>query len=150
MTTRAQVVAEARQWIGTRYQHQAHQKGVATDCGGLVYGVGVKLGLFPQDVSQIPESSSFTGYARQAQNGSLMRACQLLLSEIPFDRAQAGDVFLMKFDGEPQHVGFLGDYPNGGFSLIHSYANVRKVIESRMDAQWRARIVATFALPGVE
>jgi NlpC/P60 family putative phage cell wall peptidase len=150
MVTRAQVLVEAREWIGTRYQHQAHQKRVATDCGGLVYGVGAKLGLFPRDVSQIPESPSFVGYARQARNGSLMRACELLMTEIPFEMAQPGDVFLMKFDGEPQHVGFFGAYQYGGFSLIHSYANARKVVESRMDEQWRSRIIATFVLPGVE
>lgn len=79
-----------------------------------------------------------------------MRACSMLMTEIPHEKAQPGDVFLMKFDGEPQHVGFLGDYPHGGFSLIHSYANARKVVESRMDEQWRERIVAMFVLPGVE
>lgn len=150
MATRAQVLAEAREWIGTRYQHQEHQKGVAADCVGLVYGVGAQLGLFPRDFSQIPEFSSFIGYDRLAHNGILMRTCRLLMPEIPFELARPGDVFLMKFDGEPQHAGFIGDYPYGGFSLIHSYANARKVVESRMDAQWRARIVATFSLPGVE
>jgi NlpC/P60 family putative phage cell wall peptidase len=33
------VVAEARSWIGTPYQHQASLKGVGCDCLGLVRGV---------------------------------------------------------------------------------------------------------------
>src|SRR4051812_32701629 len=37
--TRAAIVAEARDWIGTRYRHQASLKGVGCDCLGLVRGV---------------------------------------------------------------------------------------------------------------
>ena len=37
--TRADIVAEARAWIGTPYRHQASLKGVGCDCLGLVRGV---------------------------------------------------------------------------------------------------------------
>jgi NlpC/P60 family putative phage cell wall peptidase len=33
------VVAEAMDWIGTPYRHQASRKGVGCDCLGLVRGV---------------------------------------------------------------------------------------------------------------
>ena len=36
---RAQIVAQARQWIGTPYLHQASLRGCGCDCLGLVRGV---------------------------------------------------------------------------------------------------------------
>jgi cell wall-associated NlpC family hydrolase len=33
------ILAEARQWLGTPYRHQASTRGVACDCLGLVRGV---------------------------------------------------------------------------------------------------------------
>lgn len=33
----AQVIAEARSWIGTPYHHKGRVKGVGVDCGGMVY-----------------------------------------------------------------------------------------------------------------
>lgn len=150
MVTRVQLVAEAREWVGTRYQHQAHIKGVATDCGGLVYGVAARFGLLPTNPTLLPGAELFTGYARQAYQGSLRRACGLLLTEINFEDAQLGDVVLMSFDGEPQHVAMLGDYPHGGFSIIHAYAPMRKVVEARLEETWQAKIVATYLIPGLE
>ena len=39
MISRSLIVAEARDWIGTPYRHQASLKGVGCDCLGLVRGV---------------------------------------------------------------------------------------------------------------
>lgn len=151
MPTKQDVIAEARTWLGTRYHHQARIKGVGVDCGGLVFAVGAHLGLFPPSPMDFPKPEQFVGYARLAHNGSLLRACQMVMEEIPAYAAEPGDVILMTFteDKEPQHVGILGDYVHGGLSLIHSYAPARRVVETRLDDGWRSRIVAAFALPGV-
>ena len=39
MTREERIVAEARSWVGTPYQHQCSTKGAGTDCLGLVRGV---------------------------------------------------------------------------------------------------------------
>lgn len=151
MATRAQVLVEAREWVtrGTRWQHQAHIKGVATDCGGMIYEVGHSLGLLP-DVSSIPEAAMFHGYGRLARNGSLLTACSILLERIYIAQMREADVVLMLFNNEPQHVGLLGDYPHGGFSLIHAYAPMRRVVEARFDEQFSAKVVAAFRYPNLE
>jgi hypothetical protein len=64
--------------------------------------------------------------------------------------AKAGDFVLIAFEREPSHLAILGDYHGGGLSLIHAYAGVRKVIEHVLSDDWRARIVAAYAFPGVE
>jgi NlpC/P60 family putative phage cell wall peptidase len=144
--TRDQIVIEARSWIGTRYQHQQHRKGRATDCGGLVYGVGAALGLFPSDPALLPDAARFAGYGRHAHDGSLTNACALLLDPVAVADARAGDVVLMRFESEPQHVAILSDL-RGHLGMIHAYAQGRKVVEHHLDEVWRNRIVAAYAFP---
>ena len=49
------VVAEARSWIGTPYQHQASLKGVGCDCLGLVRGVW--RALYGEEPEHVPAYS---------------------------------------------------------------------------------------------
>lgn len=39
MIARNEIVAAARQWLGTPYRHQASVRGVGCDCLGLIRGV---------------------------------------------------------------------------------------------------------------
>jgi hypothetical protein len=57
---------------------------------------------------------------------------------------RAGDIALMAFEGEPSHVGIITDYPDGGFALLHTFAQMKKVVEHRMDAQWLGYIAEIF------
>ena len=66
VAARAEIVAEARAWVGTRWQHQQHTKGVATDCAGMVYGVGHALGLRPA-LTEYPQWDRFAGLAIECQ-----------------------------------------------------------------------------------
>jgi NlpC/P60 family putative phage cell wall peptidase len=43
MTTREQIVASARSWLGTPYHHQASVRGVGCDCLGLIRGLWREL-----------------------------------------------------------------------------------------------------------
>lgn len=136
--TPEEIVAEARTWLQTRWSHQQRLKGVATDCAGIVIGVAqARLGF----TALIP------AYSRQPSHDSLLRMCRehMQAAALP----ALGRVAVMKFQGEPQHMGILGDYPHGGLSLIHAYAKSRKVVEHRLDEIWLARIVAVFILRGV-
>lgn len=140
--TRAQVVREARTWIGTRWTHQGRRKDSGTDCVGLVYGVCESLGLLD------PAQLTLPPYERRTTDNEMIRLASLYLKRrngplIP------GTVVAMRFDFSTRHMGLLGDYPDGGLSLIHAYATSRKVIEHRLDQAWRIRIAASFDLPGV-
>jgi cell wall-associated NlpC family hydrolase len=56
----------------------------------------------------------------------------------------AGDLLLMRFSGEPQHLAiYTGD------TIIHAYERVGKVVEHGMDAAWRRRIVRVYRVLGV-
>ena len=143
--TRAAVVAEARSWLGTPWQHQARAKGVGVDCGGLVIGIARALGL-------VPEAMDIGGYARQPDGESLLAHCDAWMQRLQ-GAPQPGDVLVMRFDTRPQHVAVVADYAHGGLSIVHAldHADRRRarVVEHRLDAAARARIVAAYALPGV-
>lgn len=149
MAARADIVKEARAWIGTRYRHQASARQIGCDCIGLVRGVGIACGIYPADYEQSPDIQAFAGYSRQPSGALLQEACALFAEPIAIESARPGDFVLMRFLGEPQHLGILGDYAGGGLSLIHSYAGMRRVVEHRLDDSWAARIAGAFAYPGV-
>jgi len=139
MIAAAAVVAAARAWLGTRWQHQAALKGVACDCAGLVLGVARALGLaVPQSVPP---------YDRRPDGVMLQALCATHLLPAPAAPAP-GQVLLFRFDAAPQHLGIVGDGP-GYLTLIHAHAPDRRVVEHRLDDTWRARLVAAYALPGV-
>lgn len=150
MVTRAQVVAEAREWVGTPFQHQQHTKQVATDCIGLVGGVGMNCGLLPSDPMQLPGIQRFIGYG-PIPDGRLMQALDAYLVRIDMEQMQPGDVVVIRWRREPHHLAILADHPHGGLSIIHAFGGptVAAVAEHAMDDKWRRRVVACFAMPGV-
>ncbi|EWS52660.1 MULTISPECIES: hypothetical protein [unclassified Methylibium] len=141
---RAQVVAAARGWIGTPYQHQQRLKGVAVDCAGLVIGVARELGIVPPEMD-------VTGYLRLPDGASLIAYCDQFMTRVPLIEAMPGDVPVVCHPRSPRrhaaHMGIFGDYP-GGLSLIH--ANGTKVVEHRFDEDTRSRTLQVYRMPGVE
>ena len=83
-------------------------------------------------------------------DGDMLRAvCDENMTSIAVSEMQPGDVLLFRFDQYPQHLAIVGDYPAGGLSIIHAFAQSRKVVEVRLDERWISRIVAAYRLTGV-
>lgn len=135
MIARTDIVAAARSWLGTPFQHQGRVKRIGVDCAGLIIGVVRELGISADDL---------TGYGRQPDSDELRRLCREQMRPIALEAARPGDVYLIEIDGRPQHLAFATD-----IGLLHAYAPARKVVEHGIDAGWRARLVAAFALPGI-
>ncbi len=142
------VAAEAMSWAGTPFAHQASLRGVGCDCGGLVRGVAVALGCIGQaefDRAFAP----FAGYPRQP-NGTLQAICDTFMARVPF--ADIGDAVLMNYAdiGEPHHLAFVVDYPaDAALGLVHALARPGRVVYHRFSAEFRARVVQAYRLPGV-
>lgn len=147
MTTRAEVVAEARRWLGTPYRHQHRAKGHGVDCAGLVIGVARNLGI-------VDPQFDVNGYARTPDGKSLLEECDRFMTRIPMEQLQPGDVLVFRFTSDPQHLGVVADYPHGGLSVIHAYGTSNgkgEVEERRLDSKTKfMRPVQAYALPGVE
>jgi cell wall-associated NlpC family hydrolase len=148
--TREDVVREAREWIGTRFIHQQHSKGLATDCIGHVGGVAVELGVYPRDPHAIPGLVNLLGYGRTPHGDALRKACATFFVEIDPDTMQPGDIVLIAWGNrDPQHVGFLADYRYGGLSIVHALERAGGVVETRFMPSAGMRIAGAFAVPGV-
>jgi cell wall-associated NlpC family hydrolase len=133
------IVAAARARLGVRYQHQGRVNGVAFDCAGLPVDIAREMGIAVHDVM---------GYGRLPVPAEMRAALDASLDRVQGgrDAMQVGDVAWIRFEREPQHLAIVGDYPHGGFSLIHAYngAGIKKVVEHRLDDSWMARIVAVW------
>lgn len=138
---RCEIVAAARRWIGTRWNHQASKRGVGTDCIGLVVGVARELGI--PEAAGFDASSEIRGYGREPDPAMLLRACDAFLE--PCAAPVPGDILLLRFKSEPQHFAIM----SGPDYMIHAWAQARKVVENRIDALWRSRIVRAYSYRGI-
>ena len=137
------IVALARETLGTPYRHQGRGGGLALDCAGVPVHVATRLGIPLTD---------YTRYGRLPIPGEMRAALDSHLQRVTREQMQPGDVAWIRFRAEPQHLAVVGDYHLGGLSLIHAYngAGLSRVVEHRLDAAWLARIVAVWRYPGVE
>jgi cell wall-associated NlpC family hydrolase len=131
------IVAHARTWLGVPFRHQGRDRN-GVDCAGLVICLGRDLGMFAPDFD-------VNGY-RRAPDGTMLAECDKHLDVAPFSQAH---IAVMRFSEEPQHVALLVPYRHGGVAALHALERSGKVVEHRLDATWRGRIVKTYRFRGV-
>lgn len=129
------VIAAARSALGIPFRHQGRSL-AGMDCAGLIVHVAATLGLDYFDQS---------GYARTPSNGLLEAALDSQPCIERVSSMRCGDVLLMRFHGDPQHLGIYT-----GENLIHAYSTIGKVCEHRLSDVWRSRIVRVYRFKGIE
>lgn len=124
------VVLAARSQLDTPFMHQGRLPGQALDCAGLIVVVAKLLNIPIDDQG---------GYSRTPAHGLLEAAVheQPAIQFVRLSEIAAGDILLMRFSGEPQHLAIFS-----GETIIHAYERVGKVAEHRLDTSWRRRIVS--------
>lgn len=141
LISRRAILAEARDWLGTPYQHQASAKHAGCDCLGLVRGVWRRF------YGAEPESApAYTpDWAERHGAETLFEAARRYLTPADPAQAEPGDVLLFRMDaGSPmKHAALLDEEAR----LIHAYWG-RAVVRSRFAPWWRARLAAAFSFPG--
>ena len=126
------IIAAARGLLEMPFRHQGRASSGKTDCAGVICHVAESHGL--------PYSDQ-TDYPRLPGSGRLESALddQPCLIRVPVSTRQAGDVLLMKFAGDPQHLAIFT-----GSTIVHAYETVGKVAEHRLDEAWERRIVRCY------
>ncbi len=150
------IVVSARSWVGTAFAHQGRRKACGADpggvdCLGLLVGVAAECGLARN--GRPLAACDRRDYGHYPDEQRLYEALARYLTAMPPAALQSGDVCLMRIDATARHLGIVGQYrPAAGspqphyLTLIHAYAPARRVVEHRLDAQWRERVVAVFRL----
>lgn len=139
MKTCADVVAQARTHLGTRWMHQARLPGVALDCAGLVIVVARELGLVAADFD-------VNGYDR-APDGTMLDWCDEYMTRL--ELTELGAVLVLQKSNEPQHLGIVGDYRHGSDSIIHACSQAGEVIETRLMFARNMILRGVYRMPGV-
>lgn len=134
-----EVVHAARAHLGTPWVHQGRLAGSALDCAGLVIVAARELGL-------VPPEFDVNGYGR-VPDGTMLEWCRRFMQPLP--SPELGAVAAIVVQRVPQHLGIVGDYVHGGFSLIHAASDAGRVVEHRLAWRTNLRGVACFRLPGV-
>jgi hypothetical protein len=142
MTQAQTIVTQARTWLGTPFHHQARLKRIGCDCLGLIVGVVDELGLKDKHGQPLAGYDEVT-YSKEPDGAYLTEKLTALLDEVPFTEAQAGDLALFTVRENPQHMALLTDY-EGTIGMIHCYAPARRVVEHRLDDDWKQRLVKVF------
>lgn len=128
----------ARKYIGMPFRHRG-RGGRFVDCVGLIVCALRDCGYEIQNDK--------AHYGREPHADGLREQLQKEFGE-PAMEMQVGDVALIAYNTEiPHHVGIIGNYIYGGFSLIHADGTVGKVVEHRIDARWQKMILETYRKP---
>jgi cell wall-associated NlpC family hydrolase len=136
---RHEFVAAARRFAGARWAHQGRRPG-RMDCLGLVVLSLAEVGILVQDR---------TDYGRTPYNRRLRTELSSLFGD-PVSNLSTGHIVTLRWSSEAHHVAIVTDHPEG-LGLIHCWANAPgspigggRVVEHRLDAGWRHRIVEVF------
>lgn len=134
MADRDVLVRAARRCLGTSFRHQGRQPGRGLDCAGVIVCAARQCGLATYDVDN---------YARLPRGDAMQRHLAAAgLGVVDLAAALPGDVLLMHFTREAQHLALVTDR-----GILHAYQQIGRVVEHRLDETWRRRIVAAYRFP---
>jgi NlpC/P60 family putative phage cell wall peptidase len=144
--TGAEIVAEARLWLGTPYRHQAALRGVGCDCLGLVRGVW--QGLYGAEPEAPPPYSGSWAESAPAGSEPLLEAAARHLVPAPGPLAAyepgPGDVLLFRF--RPHLPARHCAVATGAGTMIHAHDRAR-VAEVALTPWWRRHLAGAFRFP---
>lgn len=132
----AAFISAARSFKGVRFRHQGRNPKIGLDCAGLALVAMQRIGRPVTDLK---------GYGREPYRDGLEGALTANLGDkVGKETMRAGDVVMMRFDGDPRHVGIITNYPEGGFALLHTHDKLKLVAEHRLDESRLATIVGVW------
>lgn len=116
----SEIIEAARECKGTVWKHQARIPGVALDCAGLLVHIFKRVGVPFNDER---------GYSRVPHHDIMRGILDAQPSLLVLNRREyeAGDVLLMRYKIEPQHIAvFTGE------GIVHASCTHRKCVEHRL------------------
>lgn len=131
----------ARSYVGVPFCHQGRCRETGLDCIGFLLCVLHDMDWEPLS----PATTNVLAYSRFPDGTMLRDYLELETDEVSWEGKKQGDMVLMKFKKEPQHVGVLLNRTDGAISIIHSLFD-KGVVEHILDASWEHRITGIFRL----
>jgi len=133
MNIKEQFLERVRYYKGVPFVHQGRNREVGLDCAGLIV-VALEDIKYPvkdlEGYTRLPKASRLLGILDNNH-----------ARKVPISAMEPGDVLLMRFSREPQHLAVYT-----GNTIIHSYQRKGCVVENRMADVWKKRIVGVYSL----
>lgn len=118
-----------------RFRHKGRKAEIGLDCAGLLFWGMAQIGRPTIDLP---------AYGREPHKDGLREnLIRNLGPELPPSQMQAGDILLMRFQGEPRHVGLITQLPDGRLGIIHVHAE-NKVVSEHGLADYHGEVVAVW------
>lgn len=142
MTTRQDIVAEAKTWLRTPYHHRGRVKGAGVDCAQILIGIFSAVGLmdafdpgeYPLDWMLHRDEDRYRAAVRE-------RADQIAMADV-----QPGDVALYLVGKCYAHGALILDWP----LVIHADSRCGYVTLAEGDQGWLAgRPVEFYRIKGI-
>lgn len=135
----AQIVTEARRWLGTPYRHHAATLGAGCDCLGLVRGVW--RAVYGHEPQKLPH---YGADWRDGQGGAELEVAAQRHMQRAFGAPQPGNLILFALirHRPPRHCAIMVE--DGRF--IHAQEQVG-VVEADLTEAWHRRIAGVFSFP---
>lgn len=134
--TRAEVAAELRSWLGTRWMHGVALKGYRTDCVQYLIAVARQFGWLP---SGYEPPRYRRDYSLHNDYPLLRRLLAEVAEEILLPAADVGDVLIFV---NGRTVGHAGMYLGDGL-MVHGHVHVGVMLapwySGVLDSVWRFR-----------
>jgi cell wall-associated NlpC family hydrolase len=146
LVTREAIVAEARDWIGTPFHHQAFRKGAGCDCIGLVAGVGLALGI--DGAREWHDCEACHQYGRPPNPRFLVEMANRFLVRREIGNWRLADILVMSFEREPMHFAIVSG--RDPLSVVHALFGAGETVEHRIDQVWAARVRMCYGYRGIE
>lgn len=134
---RTGLIAAARSLLNAPFRHRGRSP-AGVDCLGL-------LVLSMQAIGHAMHDRDRYGRDPSGDLGAMQQAARAHFGEPIFHKGQSldllqpGDVLLMRWHQQPNHVAIVSTHPNGGLAVIHAYKQAERVVEHGLTAQWPRR-----------
>lgn len=138
--SRAEILREARTWIGTPYREQGHMKGTGADCIGLFRGIAENLELYDM-ATALEAFEPFAAYSRFPNPTKLRAGLAAFFVKIDFAEVLVADILIFRGKQFPQHMAMATDR-----GLLHCLER-HGVVEHIMDEDWFGRFLAAYRFP---
>lgn len=138
---RAEVVAEALDWIGTPYHDMACVKGVGVDCAMLVFGVAKAVGLTDMEHKDMPKYSP----RLHVFNKSFLVDEILKFGCVPvaLNKAEPGDILLFEYHGTIAHAGIKVS----GHEVVHAVKRPGLVVKVDIEGNVAETLKLAYRFP---
>ena len=137
MTTRTEVILEARSWLRTPWRHQGRRKGLGCDCIGHIICTAKACGLLPAEFD-------VQGYSPFPDPPKMRKYLSEFLDPVRGADKRGGDVLWLMPRHVPQHLAIY----TFDDTIIHAIDRQRGVREHRLENWWK--IVAVYRFRGLD